>query len=557
MQNNNLNRKNIVYRYAMKGRIWNFFILTVPFSVCFMLLIYAPLELLFGNQLEFNYNMYELLAYMIPVLLAFFIILAALLLWLKKKVQKVYFAALPVILGVLLASYLQGSFFSGNLPPLDGRTIQWEDYASQRWISIALYGVIIIAFIVLWKKLEKSKSEKLAAVLSFVLVLIMGLSLLLSCVMSGGYHRNKVIVHSDSGLLDMADKQPNLVIFLMDAVDGESFQEVMQYHPEYESVFEDFTFFSNVTSGYPYTSRSIPFILSGYWYENDESYESYCRKSFEESPLFQGLNRKGYRMGMYDPEFSFITSLDGKFENISGKSSLVYPFRFIQMQLKMAGYRYFPYDLKKMCYMTPEEIYLASVKSNGEDQYYSMDNMEFLERLKEKQVVYSDAPCFRYIYIRGAHEPFIYEAQSEYIKDSSYESSIELCATIADTYLQKLKEADVYDNTAIIILADHGYADDNASFGRQNPFLLVKGIGEKHAFTISDISVSHEELQGVYSNLLEGMKADEAVTEFSGERRYMFFEYGEENHMVEYRIVGHADNEAEMIATGRVFDYNG
>ncbi len=529
----------------------------LPFAVSFLIFIYAPLELLFGNQLEFNYNMYELLAYMIPSLLIFSGFLVALFLLLKRKAQKVYSVLLTVLLGVLLSSYIQGSFFSGNLPPLDGRTIQWADYVDQRWVSIILYVILITACVLLWKKLGIIKFESLSAVLSVFLVLMMGISLLVNCFLTGGYHRNKVIVHSDSGLLDMADKQENLVIFLMDAVDGESFQKVMQYHPEYEAVFEDFTYFSNVTSGYPYTSRSIPFILSGDWYENDEPYEAYCRKVFEESPLFQNLSKRGYRMGMYDPEFSFVTSLDGKFENISSKSSLVYPFRFMKMQMKMAGYRYFPFDLKKMCYMTPEEIYLASVKSNGEDQYYSMDNKEFLERLEEKKVVYSDQSCFRYIYIRGAHEPFIYEAQSKFINDNSYESSVELCAAIANTYLQKLKNAGVYNNTAIIILADHGYAENNASFGRQNPFLLIKGVEEKHAFTASDIPVSHEDLQAVYSNLLNGKKAGEAFPEadHSQDRRFLFFEYEEEEHMIEYMITGHANDETGMIATGKVYDY--
>ncbi len=526
-------------------------------ALCFLILIYAPLELLFGNQLEFNYNMYELLVYMIPALLICFGFLAALFLLLKRKAQKVYGILLPVLLGVLLSSYIQGSFFSGNLPPLDGRIIQWADYADQRWVSIILYIILISVCILLWKKLGTGKFERLSELLSIFLVLMMGVSLLVNCFLTGGYHRNKVIVHSDSGLLDMAEKQENMVIFLMDAVDGDSFQKVMQYHPEYEAVFENFTYFSNVTSGYPYTSRSIPFILSGDWYENDEPYEAYCKKAFEESPLFQNLSKRGYRMGMYDPEFSFVTSLDGKFENISSKSSLVYPFRFMKMQMKMAGYRYFPFDLKKICYMTPEEIYLASVKSNGEDQYYSMDNKEFLERLEYKKVVYSDRSCFRYIYIRGAHEPFIYEAQSKFINSNSYESSVELCVEIANTYLQKLKNADVYNNTAIIILADHGYAVENASFGRQNPFLLIKGVEEKHAFTVSDIPVSHEDLQEVYLNLLNRKKSGDSFPEadYSQGRRFLFFEYGDEEHMTEYIITGHANDETSMVTTGNVYDY--
>ena len=534
-------------------------VVIVVFAVCFLLLIYAPLELLFGNQLEFNYNMYELLAYMVPVVIGCCAILSAVFLILRKKAGKVYGIALSVFTALLLASYVQGSFFSGNLPPLDGRSIRWEEYADQRWGSIALYAILIAASVLAWKKLGTGKFERLSAVLSIFLVLMMGVSLLVNCFLTGGYHRNKVIVHSDSGLLDMADQQQNLVVFLMDAVDGETFQEIMEYHPEYEAVFKDFTYFSNVTSGYPYTSRSIPFILSGDWYENDEPYEAYCKQAFEESPLFQNLNRHGYRMGMYDPEFSFVTSLDGKFENISSKSSLVYPFRFVQMQLRMAGYRYFPFDLKKICYMTPDEIYLASVKSNGEDQYYSMDNMEFLERLQKKEVVYSDTSCFRYIYVRGAHEPFIYQAQSEYTNDNSYESSVELCVTIADTYLQKLKDAGVYDNTAIIILADHGYADDNASFGRQNPFLLIKGVGEKHAFAVSDIPVSHADLQAVYSNLLNGQKAGEVFpeTDYAQGRRFLFFEYEDEEHMTEYRITGHASDETKITATGKEYNYKG
>ena len=534
-------------------------VVIVVFAACFLLLIYSPLELLFGNQLEFNYNMYELLAYMVPVVIACCAILSVLLLIVRKKAGKVYGIALAVLTALLLASYVQGSFFSGNLPPLDGRTIRWEEYADQRRISIAFHTILIAACVLLWKQLGTGKFERLSALLSILLVLMMGVSLLVNCFLTGGFHRNKVIVHSDSGLLDMADQQQNMVVFLMDAVDGETFQEVMQAHPEYEAFFKDFTYFSNVTSGYPYTSRSIPFILSGDWYENDEPYEAYCKKAFEESPLFQELNRRGYRMGMYDPEFSFVTSLDGKFENISSKSSLVYPIRFVQMQLRMAGYRYFPFDLKKMCYMTPDEIYLASVKSNGEDQYYSMDNMEFLERLQEKEVVYSDTSSFRYIYIRGAHEPFIYQAQSEDINDNSYESSVELCAAIADTYLKKLKDAGVYDNTAIIILADHGYADDNASFGRQNPFLLIKGVGEKHAFTVSDIPVSHADLQAVYSNLLNGQESGKAFpeTDYAQGRRFLFFEYEDEEHMTEYRITGHASDETEMTATGKEYNYKG
>ncbi len=532
-------------------------LLTVPSTICLLFLVYAPLELLFANRTELNYNMYELLGYMLPVMLCTVALLSILLLILRKKAKKLYRICLFLLLLILLSSYVQGAFFAENLPPLDGRTINWKEYSSQRWSSIAVFVCVAAALYYGRNKLGGDKFEMLSYSVSGLMFLLLGVSLLLNCIMTEGYRRNKVIVHSDSYLLDMADEQENMVIFLMDAVDGDVFKKIMKLHPEYAEVFEDFTSFENVTSGYPYTSRSVPFILSGMWYENQEPFDAYCVRAFDESPLFLKLRDLGFRMGMYDPEFSLLTSLDGKFENISSESKIVYPCRFVQMQLKIAGYRYFLFDLKKICYLTPEEIFLSSVKSNGSEQYYSTDNEEFLKRLKEKQVILSDTSCFRFIYIWGAHSPFIYPSQSEEIEDNSYESGVEFSVEIVDEYLRKLKSAGVFNNTAIVILADHGYAADNASFGRQNPVLMVKGVGEKHSFDTSDVPVSHEDLQLAYSRLLDGKKSTEVFDWCEGDkrdRRFLFYEFRFENHMEEFIQTGHANCEDTMVATGK--EYN-
>lgn len=68
------------------------------------------------------------------------------------------------------------------------------------------------------------------------------------------------------------------------------------------------------------------------------------------------------------------------------------------------------------------------------------------------------------------------------IENGTYEQSIEASMTIVATYLQKLKDSGVYDNTAIMILSDHGYniEDDDSSEKRQHPILFVKGVGEHY-----------------------------------------------------------------------------
>lgn len=68
-----------------------------------------------------------------------------------------------------------------------------------------------------------------------------------------------------------------------------------------------------------------------------------------------------------------------------------------------------------------------------------------------------------------------------------YRSSLEASLTLTKAYLQKLKEAGVYDNSVIIVMADHGTNGEYylEPMGRQNPILFVKGIGEQHAFEVS------------------------------------------------------------------------
>ncbi len=540
-------------------RKWLYVPALVSMAICFLFCLFAPMELLFANEYEFNYNLYDLLQYMLPLLLLCWVCLTGALALLHHFSRKGYLLALAVLFAVFAAAYIQGTFFAGNLPPMDGRKIIWSEYSVQRVASVVIWGSVFASAIMVAMKTGEERFEKLSACMSGLIILILAIAISLTCITTGGYRDEKRIVHSAKDMMALS-QEDNLVLFLMDAVDGEEFQKVCEVHPEYAEFFEDFTSFTNVTSVYPYTSRSVPYILSGEWFENKEDFGAYCNKAFTESPLIKELKRRGYRIGLYDPEFFFVSELDGMFENISSAKSFIYPDRFVKMQLMMAGYRYLPFDLKPICLLTPENIYIDTLKKGvlEDEEPYPVDNLQFQDLLERKEVELSDKKCFRFLYIRGAHEPFIYPAQSDQLDDNSYDSSIELCVTIAAEYLRKLKEADVFDNTAILFLADHGYVEDDIPFGRQNPFLLVKGIGEKHPFAVSDAPVTHEDLQTAYRRLLDGAQSKEAFDAREGDerqRRFLFFEYEKEEKMWEYYQTGHASDEETMLPTGEVYIY--
>ena len=99
----------------------------------------------------------------------------------------------------------------------------------------------------------------------------------------------KELYCTNEKILEMSEDS-NLIIFLADQIDSEAFKEVMSVHEEYEEIFEDFTFFENTMSGYAWTLRSIPFILSGQWFENEQSYWDYTPQALNNSPLFSYLH---------------------------------------------------------------------------------------------------------------------------------------------------------------------------------------------------------------------------------------------------------------------------
>ena len=131
--------------------------------------------------------------------------------------------------------------------------------------------------------------------------------------------------------------------------------------------------------------------------------------------------------------------------------------------------------------------------------------------------------------------------------------------TVLNRYLQELKDAGVYDNTAIVVMADHGYGIywNNGFLGRSNPLLAVKGIGERHAMAVSEAPISYEDLQTAYARLMDGMASAQVFDAQEGEsrsRRFLLYNYLHEDHIEEYYQNGYATDQAGFTATGRVYD---
>ena len=129
-----------------------------------------------------------------------------------------------------------------------------------------------------------------------------------------------------------------------------------------------------------------------------------------------------------------------------------------------------------------------------------------------------------------------------------------------NAYIERLKANGAYDNTVIIIMADHGNTNLNSATDmlvRANPMFMVKGIGESHEFTVSEKPLSYLDLMDIYSELLDDKTAEEATADIPDKRERIFMWYRNfrlENHIEEYVVADKAWEWQKFKKTGKEYD---
>ena len=532
-------------------------------AASFFVFLYEPVTLYVGNYLDLDYDIYDLLKYMPLIALGICIISILVFFILRKISDKVYTATLSLYFVALIASYIQGEYLVKDLPVMDGSEIDWSSFGGQRIITVIIWIILIVAVVLIWKFLKTDKLQKIIKTGSIVLFVFCLLSLVLTCTASKNAFKEKNItcMTADSAF-EMSTDQ-NFIILLMDGVDAEVFTDVINENPEYKEVFEDFTYYPDTMAGYPYTSRAVPLIIFNKWYDNTVYYPYFLNDAVDESAFIERLESENYRKSIYFENFGRSNPDSARFENFRNVKRFKEPVKFCKMIVMLSGYRILPYDFKKYCELSTDDIYYDCLKTNeGEDiDYYEYQIEAFYNRVKNSQVALTDRKCFRFLYCSGAHYPYIYDADMNQIEEGSIGLNTEAAITVMNEYLKKLKDAGVYDNSIIFIMADHGMNKINprSPDDKQNPMMLIKGLNEKHELCINNAPVSHGDLEEAYLKLLDGVSGDECFPYSEGdlrERRYMASTVLIEDTITEYMQTGFAADEETLVPTGNVYEFD-
>lgn len=473
------------------------------FVMCFMFFIFEPITMYSVNidDLWFDFGMI-----IFPLIKLFLISFVGLSIFYsifyyifckKLNKDKIYYFLLIFSFIIFIVSYIQGNYLAGNLPDLNGDKIIWSEYSSDSLISFALLLLVCAIMVMFTLKFGYNKVIKGIKYISLIIFAMLSVSLVTTLLTTRTIDVQKKSFVLSSDNINNVSTDKNFFIFLVDAVDSQKFSEIL-INSKYKDTFDNFTYYPDTMSAYPFTRDSIPFILTGVINENEDEFIDYSTKAYDNSLLFKELD--DYNINIYDNELVWNSNKMEIAKNAKNIQAGVDDITFYKQELKYILYKYLPFYLKK--YSMIETMNFKRCKKAKNIEIYDCNDLKNYEIIKNNDLIKIKQKYFNFTHIEGGHVPFDIDEDFNSIDNGTYDDKLKATLKIIDAFINRLKENDVYDNSVIIVMSDHGY-DYKDGMGRQNPILYIKGIDEHHEMFTSDKPISYFDLIDAYIELLE------------------------------------------------------
>lgn len=450
-------------------------------------------------------------------------------------------------LGVFIVLYIQGNFLSKNLPVLDGSTINWGSYSKENIIIAGICLVLEAALILAAIKLTPGKIVIYGAGLSIALFVMLTVSLVTTAVKNDIFvSKNNFFCTAEN--LNGASSDKNLFIFMVDTQGREEFVQAVSENERLAQAFDGFTCYTDALGIYPYTLNMVPYVLTGYPNLNmEQRYGDYALQAYNDSVLFKELDKRNYDIYLFSRDVVWYGEKNFNIKNNPGVSSATVKFKaFLKEELRYVWFKYMPYAFKQVSHIEWFDFGKCIEK-------YNWDNAVLYNEFLNNDINKTSNAQFRFLHAEGSHIPWDMDETMTRAEGKTYLQK-SAAATLISAFIERLREDDVYDNSVIIVMADHGRHSESS---RYNPILLIKGVGEKHELVYSDKPVSFFDLQQAYVDLLDGKQSSELFpdVEYPRTRTIIWYEgYEKDYHMAEYQTDGRATDWDRFHETGNVYD---
>jgi hypothetical protein len=507
--------------------------LFASFVFAFTIGFFAPIHIYANNSQEFTFLLRPLLISIgvFSLLMLFgFMLVPFLLDVLFKALPFKHFHSLvqyryvPYFFTVCaLALWLQGNILSLNLGVMNNRPIPWEQYYIQIGVNVFVWMLIAVAFYAF-----RSRYRKVTMPICIILMSMQSANFISEFQNMPEAESSLLYTQDQTNQYRFSSKK-NVVILLLDTFQADVFEEVLRVKPSFREHLVGFTYYNNNAGGFQATMPAIPLIMTGQYYDNQEPIKDFIRTAFTHDSIPKQLIDRGYDVAYECSPFMYCD------KHITSSMKLK-PTRnrltAIEMRsvLKPVVVRYLPSVVYMLFQKTKvgvgEVVGVSFAPLDQTPDYYAADQA-LLNSIKNHSTIAGEQPVFRFYRFIAPHPPFYMNKTASYELQphnrAGFVNHSGGALTMAVEVIEVLKNMNIYDQTMLIIMSDHGYGmgykhavsdlteDQNEVISAALPLLLIKPFSSKTPFTINNEPLSHASFK---NDLIEYLDASDSLTLF-------------------------------------------
>lgn len=477
-------------------------------ALCLTVCFFVPANIYLLNRGEFYGAPGEILQRLLLTSAGIFVLLAAALTAMGTALRRYI---VPGLAFVTAAVWVQGYILIWDYGPFDGSSLEFQ-LSDPRAADLMVW--LLLAALVFGAAVFKRVSFRL---LFLTLLFVQGGNMLFVMQSETAFERDAETEESVVAVSKLNQftfsKDDNIIILVLDAFQTDVFNEYIETYPEFKTKLPGFTYYPDALANTYFSSRAIPAILTGQLYEADTPFSTYLNNAYANYSIPAQLGRAGYYVGVYN-YFTLAQScfhpniFQGIADNYSEEEEHFEAYYGHELRRIMATalFRIAPHLLKNTIY---RQWLLEAPLEQDRDVF--LHGIERYGRTGDSQ------PRFNYYHLQGLHQPHVIDG--EILDWTSPESSRRMAALLCgliERFISKLQGLNIYDDAAILIIADHGllWESDQIQYGafdsprvhrtpplglfakkpRALPLVLFKPPRAKGDLIISDSPVSLKDI---------------------------------------------------------------
>ncbi len=475
----------------------------------FTVLFFAPSEVYLGNPADFDFSIGVAMPVLVFISLGIAAVFSLAVSFLPIKILKILNLS---VFALTVCFYVQSLFLNGSLIVLDGEQLSLP--VKTIIINALVWAVIIAVVFVLWRILKGKGKERTYITttkylaLALALVQLVGIfSLYLGYDKSIGESKASYFTKEDRFTLS---KQNNVVMFIVDYCDSKIVNEALKKDP---TLFDDmggFTYYADTIFTHSRSYPAITYLLTKQKCDYDTPYQNHTDNAFKNSDYIKTIDSLDTDIRVFThPVYvggSAKAYIDNYTSSFSAGLSSIKVWDFVKQTIKVSAFRGMPYLFKtRFSYNT--DLLNAKVCAEKVNAATPLDDLEFFASINNTEMEVSEdySSAFRFYHMYGPHPGTTLNENAEYATSVELTQALRGDIKIIKTYIEKLKEAGIYDNTTVIITADHGefYGEFRQA---QNCIMMIKPAKADTSapLKISEAPVSHEDIFPYVIKMLGG-----------------------------------------------------